>query len=119
MTRVGRVLTRQSFSKGGGLKPALLTPVEHSCAAAGILTGTKRSGSVLCMESDDKPIDRRRFFRAGLAELFKPLSKAMRPLEAMAHEIGKLEDPAPAAVPLIRRPQNTIAQGGRNEPSDP
>jgi ferredoxin-type protein NapG len=70
------------------------------------------------MDSDDTPINRRRFFRAGLAELFKPLSKAMRPLEAMAHEIGKLEDPAPPAAPLIRRPQNTIAQSARTEPSE-
>lgn len=70
--------------------------------------------------SDDKPIDRRRFFRAGLAELFKPLSKAIRPLEAIAHEIGKLEEPAPPAyVPEIRRPQNTVAQTAYVEPSPP
>jgi ferredoxin-type protein NapG len=74
------------------------------------------------MDADDKPIDRRRFFRAGLAELFKPLSKAMRPLEAMAHEIGKLEDPVAPAPPQIRRAQNTIAQNARADavaPSEP
>ena len=55
--------------------------------------------------SDDKPIDRRRFFRTGLAEILKPLARAVRPLEAMAHEIGKLEDPLPktSALPQIRR----------------
>src|SRR5690242_5341502 len=68
------------------------------------------------MDADDKPIDRRRFFRAGLAELFKPLSKAMRPLKAMAHEIGKLEDPvAPTPPPQIRRAQNTVAHGTRSD----
>jgi ferredoxin-type protein NapG len=62
--------------------------------------------------SDDKPIDRRRFFRSGLAELLKPLSKAVRPLEALANEIGKLEDPIPPSIkfPQIRRAQNVVAQ---------
>ena len=62
--------------------------------------------------SDDKPIDRRRFFRSGLAELLKPLSKAVRPLEALANEIGKLEDPHPPTFqfPQIRRAKNAVAQ---------
>jgi ferredoxin-type protein NapG len=73
--------------------------------------------------SDDKPINRRKFFRAGFAEIFKPLSKAIRPLEAMAHEIGKLEDLAPPPprsepAPEIRRAQNTIPQGSGGEPPE-
>jgi hypothetical protein len=30
--------------------------------------------------SDDKPIDRRRFFREGLRELLKPLANAIDPV---------------------------------------
>jgi ferredoxin-type protein NapG len=41
---------------------------------------------------DDKPIDRRRFFRRGLAELFKPLGQAIAPLEKAANQIGSLEE---------------------------
>ena len=39
----------------------------------------------------DKKIDRRKFFRAGLAELLKPLDAAMMPLARVAHEVGKLD----------------------------
>lgn len=42
--------------------------------------------------SDDKPIDRRRFFRRGLAELFKPLGQAIAPLEQAANHIGSMEE---------------------------
>ena len=41
----------------------------------------------------DVPIDRRKFFRAGLAELMRPLGAAVKPLENVAHQIGKLEEP--------------------------
>ncbi|HWE95645.1 MAG TPA: 4Fe-4S dicluster domain-containing protein [Tepidisphaeraceae bacterium] len=67
------------------------------------------------MTDDDKPMNRRKFFRAGLAELLKPLSKAARPLEQLAHQIGRLEDipatPAPTQQPApeIRKPQNTVS----------
>jgi len=43
----------------------------------------------------DKKMDRRRFFRAGLAELMKPLDAAVRPLEQVAREVAKLEEPWP------------------------
>ena len=39
----------------------------------------------------DRKMDRRRFFRAALAESLKPLDAAIRPLERMAHEVGKLD----------------------------
>jgi MauM/NapG family ferredoxin protein len=56
---------------------------------------------------DDKPMDRRRFFRKGFAELFKPISNVSKPLERVAHELGKLDrafqppgkKPAPAPAP--------------------
>jgi len=68
--------------------------------------------------SDDKPIDRRRFFRTGLAEILKPLARAVRPLEAMAHEIGKLEDPLPQrSLPQIRRAQNTVSKNNQFDPA--
>src|SRR5687768_16571486 len=42
--------------------------------------------------ADEKPIDRRRFFRRGLAELFKPLADAIAPLEEAANQIGSMEE---------------------------
>jgi ferredoxin-type protein NapG len=58
----------------------------------------------------DQKMDRRRFFRAGLAEMMKPLDAAIRPLEHVAREFGKLdaiETAAPAPVrraPVVDRP---------------
>ncbi len=49
---------------------------------------------------DDRPIDRRRFFREGLRGLLRPLSSAVRPLENIAHQIGKLDPPA---APIVSR----------------
>jgi len=49
--------------------------------------------------ADDKPMDRRRFFRRGLAELLKPLDRKMAPIERVVHEIGKLDAPHPASAP--------------------
>jgi ferredoxin-type protein NapG len=53
---------------------------------------------------DDRPMDRRRFFREGLRGLLRPLAAAVQPLENMAHQIGKL-DPviAPPAAPVVAR----------------
>ncbi|HZL35921.1 MAG TPA: 4Fe-4S dicluster domain-containing protein [Tepidisphaeraceae bacterium] len=78
--------------------------------------------------SDDKIMNRRRFFRAGLAELFnlRPLGKAVAPLEELARQLGRLEEPghrhaAPEAPVEIRRPSNTVsysAAGARDDVSD-
>ena len=62
--------------------------------------------------SSDKPMNRRRFFREGLAELMKPLGKAVRPLEEMATQLGKLEDPRPRPAlkaPEVHRPENIVS----------
>ena len=42
--------------------------------------------------SSDRPVNRRRFFREGLRELFKPLADAIEPLERAANHIGSLEN---------------------------
>lgn len=53
---------------------------------------------------DEKPVDRRRFFRIGLSELLRPLASVAGPLTRVARELGKLDDigkPAPArTIPL-------------------
>jgi ferredoxin len=59
---------------------------------------------------DDKPMNRRRFFREGLAELLRPLDRVVRPIEELARQVGKLDQPMPAAPAQpaveIRRAQN-------------
>jgi ferredoxin-type protein NapG len=43
------------------------------------------------MLDDNKPVNRRRFFREGLRELLKPLANAIEPLTEAARQIGELE----------------------------
>lgn len=55
----------------------------------------------------DRKMDRRKFFRAGFAEMLKPLDVAIRPLENLAHEVGKLDrihSPPPRRAPSYERP---------------
>jgi ferredoxin-type protein NapG len=40
---------------------------------------------------DESPMDRRRFFRRGLAELFRPIARAVSPLERAAQKISDLD----------------------------
>jgi MauM/NapG family ferredoxin protein len=42
---------------------------------------------------NEKPVDRRRFFRLGLSELLRPLASAAKPLERMVGELGRLDQP--------------------------
>ena len=45
-------------------------------------------------------MDRRRFFREGLRELLRPVSRAVEPIHRVAEELGKLEpDVPPPALP--------------------
>jgi ferredoxin-type protein NapG len=68
------------------------------------------------MSDDDKPMNRRRFFREGLAELLKPLAHAIEPIERAAHQLGALEDAAPAVakrsvgLSVWLRPPGAIAE---------
>ena len=63
--------------------------------------------------SDDKPIDRRRFFRRGLAELLKPLGQAIAPLEQAATKLGSMEEQ------IARQQQVTKAPTKLEKPSIP
>ena len=54
-------------------------------------------------DDDDQPFNRRRFFRHGLRELLKPLTKAAEPLEQVMRQIGAMDDEA-AAGGVARSP---------------
>ncbi|MGD0769591.1 MAG: 4Fe-4S dicluster domain-containing protein [Tepidisphaeraceae bacterium] len=58
---------------------------------------------------ENKPVDRRRFFRLGLSELLRPLAKAAKPLERMIHEMGKLDQPE-ARPEVWLRPPGSLAE---------
>jgi MauM/NapG family ferredoxin protein len=45
-------------------------------------------------------MDRRRFFREGLRELLRPVSRAVEPIHRVAEELGKLEPDVPPPPPL-------------------
>lgn len=48
--------------------------------------------------SDDKPVNRRRFFREGLRELLKPLSNAIEPFEQAMQHLESLEKYTPRKI---------------------
>jgi len=60
--------------------------------------------------NSDKPVDRRRFFRLGLSELLRPIASAAKPLERMAQELGKLDQPAPARPEVWLRPPGSLPE---------
>jgi len=60
---------------------------------------------------DDKPMDRRRFFRRGLSELLKPLAGAVQPLVDVGEKLAALERPAPP--PPVSRPTARGETAGR------
>ena len=55
---------------------------------------------------NDKPVDRRRFFREGLRELLRPLAQAVEPLEEAIRKITDLD-----AVPMAEPVANRAARG--------
>jgi MauM/NapG family ferredoxin protein len=57
---------------------------------------------------DDKPLDRRRFFRQGFAELLKPIAKAMAPMERVVDQLAKL-DAEPDAKPTNVPPPTNVS----------
>src|SRR3954464_15124608 len=54
--------------------------------------------------ADDRPIDRRRFFREGLRELLKPLSNATEPIERALRELEALDTPRVARRSSLPQP---------------
>jgi ferredoxin-type protein NapG len=65
------------------------------------------------MTDDDKPVPRRRFFREGLLELFKPLARSVEPLTRVAEQIGSLDQPPPPPPRPVRhwlRPPGSLPE---------
>lgn len=73
--------------------------------------------------SDEKPMDRRRFFREGLRHLFGQVEKAAAPVQRFAEEFAKLDQPAnqptpaepkpaprPVTLPLVLRPPGAVPE---------
>jgi MauM/NapG family ferredoxin protein len=64
--------------------------------------------------ADDKPIDRRRFFREGLRELLKPLTNAAEPIERALRELEALDTPTVPRQPPQKqawlRPPGALAE---------
>lgn len=60
--------------------------------------------------NEEKPVDRRKFFRMGLSELLRPLASAAKPLERIAAELGKLDQPAPRKSQLWLRPPGALPE---------
>jgi MauM/NapG family ferredoxin protein len=54
--------------------------------------------------SDEKPIDRRRFFRQGLRELLKPLAQAVEPLNEVVRQLNQLDKFGSAAADPYHSP---------------
>ena len=48
--------------------------------------------------SDDRPINRRSFFRQGLSELLRPLAQAAEPLEEVIRQISAMDAEVNAAA---------------------
>ena len=62
--------------------------------------------------ADERPLNRRRFFREGLRELFRPLANALDPVHRVAEELGKLEQPyePPRPVRHWLRPPGSLEE---------
>lgn len=65
---------------------------------------------------EQRPVDRRRFFRMGLSELLRPLASAAGPLTRVANEIGKLDQalapqkPRHVSLRVWLRPPGALAE---------
>ena len=71
--------------------------------------------------SDDRPLDRRRFFRIGLRELLKPLANAVEPVERALRELESLDTVGttstagsgagrPTSLPVFLRPPGALEE---------
>jgi ferredoxin-type protein NapG len=60
------------------------------------------------MSDEQKPIDRRRFFRQGLRELLKPLAQAAEPLNEVVRQLNQLDQFGSAAADPYHSPAAPI-----------
>src|SRR5215208_425453 len=71
-----------------GTRPGVRQTARRARAA-----GARRAYHSRQMDFNDRPMDRRRFFREGLRELLKPLSKAAEPIERALKEFETIQEP--------------------------
>lgn len=69
------------------------------------------------MPADDQPIDRRRFFRAGLRGLLDKIGDAAGPVQRAMQELERHAGPAAPADPAPRYPIGNRPAGGTSPPS--
>src|ERR1700728_3643816 len=70
----------------------------------------RRLSEIEVERDNENPVDRRRFFRIGLSEILRPLASAAKPLERMARELGKLDQPAPVRPEVWLRPPGSLSE---------
>jgi ferredoxin-type protein NapG len=58
--------------------------------------------------SDEKRFDRRRFFREGLREMLKPLSRAVEPMQRAIEQFETLSTAAPVSKPKARSQESNL-----------
>jgi ferredoxin-type protein NapG len=61
-------------------------------------------------------MDRRRFFREGLRELLRPVSKAVDPIHRVVTEIGNLEPESPPPAAPVPPPAGSVSRGSSPPP---
>ena len=59
---------------------------------------------------DQRPVNRRRFFREGLRELLRPLAQSIETLAEAANQFSELEKPAPAPRPPGALPEEQFKE---------
>jgi ferredoxin-type protein NapG len=69
------------------------------------------------MAKDDRPLDRRQFFRRGFSELLKPLAKSLEPVERTIGEFERLSKQASASSALSASSAKAQAAAG-GEPAN-
>lgn len=56
------------------------------------------------------PVNRRRFFRVGLKELLRPISRALDPIERVARQLQQMDLPQPP-LPRSQAEEGKAAEG--------
>src|SRR6186997_173190 len=98
-------LRRRAQARNRPPTAAERVPVVDACRCS---TGAQSRYTKSRMSDDQKPIDRRRFFRQGLRELLKPLAQAAEPLNEVVRQLNQLDKFGSAAADPYHSPAAPI-----------